>query len=108
MFVVKMNPTGTALLYSVFFGGQFSDVAGGIAVDTAGNAYITGSTNSNNFPITVNPPQNTFYGNCSDPQCVCDRGECRGNRAGLLHISGWQWQFLGARHRGRSIPEMHT
>ena len=66
VFVVKMNPTGTALLYSVFFGGNVVDIAGGIAVDTAGNAYITGSTNSSDFPL-VNPPQSTFYGNSSNP-----------------------------------------
>jgi len=64
VFVVKMNPTGTALLYSVFFAGSGADIAGGIAVDTAGNAYVTGSTTSNNFPL-VNPAQSTNYGGSS-------------------------------------------
>ena len=66
VFVVKMNPTGTNLLYSAFFAGTAVDVAGGIAVDSAGNAYVTGSTTSDNFPL-VNAPQTTFYGNSSDP-----------------------------------------
>jgi hypothetical protein len=57
VFIVKMNPTGTALLYSVVFGGGFTDVAGGIAVDTAGNAYVTGRTDSINFPVTPGVPQ---------------------------------------------------
>src|SRR5450755_2179406 len=65
VFVVKMNPTGTALLYSVVFGGAFTDIAGGIAVDTAGNAYITGSTSSENFPIMTGAPQGTLAGTTS-------------------------------------------
>jgi hypothetical protein len=53
VFVVKMNPTGTSLLYSVVLGSnEDEDVAGGIAVDTSGNAYITGQTNAVNFPVT--------------------------------------------------------
>ena len=58
IFVVKMNPTGTALLYSVVFGtGSDEDIPGGIAVDSGGNAYITGHTNSAQFPVTANAPQ---------------------------------------------------
>jgi len=52
-FVTKLNPTGTALVYSTFLGGGSQDVGNGIAVDASGNAYVTGSTNSSNFP-TVN------------------------------------------------------
>jgi hypothetical protein len=62
VFVVKMNPTGTALLYSVVFGGEFTDVAGGIAVDTTGNAYVTGYTNSAHFPVTAGAPQTSLNG----------------------------------------------
>jgi hypothetical protein len=58
VFVVKMNPTGTKLLYSVVFGTGFNeDIAGGIAVDSSGNAYVTGHTNSPDFPITPGAPQ---------------------------------------------------
>lgn len=46
----------TNLLYSTFLGGTNTDIAYGIAVDTAGNAYVTGSTSSTNFPTTNNPP----------------------------------------------------
>jgi hypothetical protein len=63
VFVVKMNPTGTVLLYSVGFGGAFTDVAGGIAVDTVGNAYVTGYTNSPNFPVTAGALQSSLNGN---------------------------------------------
>ena len=51
-FVTKLNSTGTALVYSTFLGGSTTDVANGIAVNTAGNAYVTGFTNSFNFPTT--------------------------------------------------------
>ena len=52
VFVTKLNPTGTALVYSTYLGGSNSDVGNGIAVDSAGNAYVTGSTTSANFPTT--------------------------------------------------------
>ena len=63
-FVVKINPAGTALVYATYLGGsnredEFgSERAGGIAVDSSGNAYVTGCTNSADFP-TVNPIQGT-------------------------------------------------
>jgi hypothetical protein len=52
-FVTKLNPTGTALVYSTYLGGTGEDRGYGIAVDTAGNAYVTGWTYSTDFPITV-------------------------------------------------------
>jgi len=60
-FVTKLNPTGTALVYSTYLGGTGSDIGGGIAVDTAGNAYVTGSTGST-FPTTAGAFQTTFGG----------------------------------------------
>ncbi len=50
-FVAELNPTGTKLLYSTYLGGSYSDVGNGIAVDSSGDAYITGYTYSSNFPI---------------------------------------------------------
>ena len=52
-FVTKLNSTGTALVYSTFLGGSGSDGGLGIAVNSAGNAYVTGSTDSLNFPVTA-------------------------------------------------------
>jgi uncharacterized protein (TIGR03437 family) len=49
-FVAKINPAGTALVYSTYLGGSGDDAAGAIAVDSAGNAYLTGVTYSSNFP----------------------------------------------------------
>lgn len=50
-FVLKLDPTGTRLIYSTYIGGSGQDNATAIAVDGAGNAYITGFTNSTNFPV---------------------------------------------------------
>jgi RHS repeat-associated protein len=60
-FVTKFNPTGSALVYSTYLGGASYDIGWGIAVDLDGNAYVTGDTNSSNFP-TVNPIQATKGG----------------------------------------------
>ena len=55
-FVTKLNATGDALVYSTYLGGSGEDQVGGIAVDAAGNAYVTGITFSADFP-TANPMQ---------------------------------------------------
>ncbi len=55
-FVTKVNPTGTALVYSTFLGGSGEDRCQGMAIDADGNAYLTGFTDSNNFP-TLTPFQ---------------------------------------------------
>ncbi|MBI4468212.1 MAG: SBBP repeat-containing protein [Acidobacteria bacterium] len=59
-FVSKLNPTGTALLYSTYVGGSGHDIPLGIALDLDGNAYVAGVTGSTDFP-RVNPLQ-FFYG----------------------------------------------
>ena len=51
-FVTKLNPAGTALVYSTYLGGSDAESGLGLAVDGAGNAYVTGSTASTNFPTT--------------------------------------------------------
>ena len=60
-FVTKLNPTGTALVYSTYLGGDSDDQGMAIAVDSAGNAYVTGGTGSTNFP-TANAFQRTKSG----------------------------------------------
>jgi Bacterial Ig-like domain (group 3)/Beta-propeller repeat len=64
-FVVKLNPTGSALVYSTYLGGNGVDKGQGIAVDAAGNADVTGITASTDFP-TETPLQSAFGGGPSD------------------------------------------
>ena len=62
-FVAKLNPQGTALLYSTFLGGTGPDSAVAIAADGAGDAYVTGSTSSADFPWKNPPPPLSSSGN---------------------------------------------
>ena len=52
-FVAKLNPAGSALVYSTYLGGGREDFAHDLAVDAAGNAYLTGGTNSYEDPATT-------------------------------------------------------
>ncbi len=61
-FVAEFNPTGTALVYSTLLGGNQNDVATSIAVDSSGDAYVTGQTGSTNFPVTNPTIQGTLAG----------------------------------------------
>jgi len=56
-FVAKVNAAGTSLDYCGYIGGSSEDAAYGVAVDAAGNAYVSGYTNSTeaSFPVTVGP-----------------------------------------------------
>ena len=64
-FVTKLNPTGTALEYSTFLGGSIDDFGYAIAVDGSGDAYVTGQSWSNNFPVagSAYQPTNPAYAN---------------------------------------------
>ncbi len=52
LFVTKFSPSGNALSYSTYIGGNDGEGGGAIAVDQAGSAYIVGSTRSANYPTT--------------------------------------------------------
>lgn len=52
-FISKINPTGTALVYSTYLGGSGEDLATGVALDGSNNAYVTGITGSPKFPTTT-------------------------------------------------------
>ena len=67
-FVTKLNTTGSALVYSTYLGGDdeyYQNAGAGIAVDRSGNAYVTGWTNSSNFPTTPGAFQTTLAGSAN-------------------------------------------
>lgn len=64
-FISKLNADGSALIYSTYFGGSGTGDVRGIAVDTTGNAYVSGRTNSLDFPV-VNALQPTYGGDPFD------------------------------------------
>jgi uncharacterized protein (TIGR03437 family) len=60
-FVTEVNPAGSGLVYSTFLGGSYNEIGWGIVLDRVGNVYVTGETESTNFP-TVNPLQSSHSG----------------------------------------------
>jgi len=63
VFLTKLNSWGTDLLYSAFLGGAGDDYGYGIAVDGSGNAYVTGYTESSDFPTTSGAYDTSHNGN---------------------------------------------
>ncbi|GIK38103.1 MAG: hypothetical protein BroJett011_19360 [Chloroflexota bacterium] len=53
VFVTKLNPTGSGLVYSTYLGGNGEDYGYSLVLDNANNAYITGVTQSTDFPTTA-------------------------------------------------------
>jgi hypothetical protein len=69
-FVAKLNATGSALIYSTYLGTGTEEIWG-VDTDAAGNAYVTGNTQSFNFPTTPGAFDRTFA--CPDPPfCKAD------------------------------------
>ena len=61
-FVMKLDNTGTVVLYATFLGGSDFDGVSAIAIDTAGDAYVMGGTTSSNFPTTAGAFQRSLVG----------------------------------------------
>src|SRR5262249_34869572 len=58
-FVTKFNPSGSAVIFSTFFGGTGDDQANGMALDSGGSVYLAGTTSSSDFPVTKGTVQQT-------------------------------------------------
>ena len=95
-FVVKVDATGTALRYASFLGGSDHDSGWGIAVDRAGQAYVTGTTFSADFPASLGPGYDTSFNDWTDAFVVkLQRGR---RRPALRHLPRRQ------QRRGWRIP----
>ena len=66
-FVTKLDASGAALGYSTYLGGSGDDLGLGIALDGAGSAYLTGTTDSADFPTTAGAFDTTFNGGSATP-----------------------------------------
>lgn len=62
VFVTRLDPSGSVFIYSTFLSGSGNDSGSGIAVDNTGAAYITGTTDSVNFPLSLTPAQGVSGG----------------------------------------------
>ncbi len=60
--MTKLNASGSGLVYSTYIGGSRGDSGNGIALDEPGSAYVTGSTNSTEFPTTPGAFDTSFKG----------------------------------------------
>ncbi len=94
-FVAKINAAGSALVYSTYLGGTAADFGNGIALDGAGNAYVTGLTESTNFPSTPGAFQTTCGAGLSIWGRFRDQDQCCGLGLCLLHLSGRQLRGRG-------------
>jgi Bacterial Ig-like domain (group 3)/Beta-propeller repeat len=70
-FVAKLNPSGSAFVYSTYLGGSGNEnnqFHGGIAVDSTGSVYVTSDTTSSNFPTTPGVIERTCPHSCQYPE----------------------------------------
>ncbi len=74
VFVTKINPDGNGFIYSTFLGGKGDDAGLSLALDSSGNAYLTGSTTSPDFPT-----KSAFFPTLRDGGEDCHRGSCSGD-----------------------------
>jgi hypothetical protein len=88
-FVTKLNPTGSGLAYSTYLGGIGQDWGDDIALDVLGNAYVTGTTRSTDFPLGPAAWQPTFGGGLFDSFVA----KLDGTGSDLVYAS-----FLGGSH----------
>jgi uncharacterized protein (TIGR03437 family) len=62
VFLARLSPSGSSFVYSTFLGGAAADRGQGLALDSAGNAYVAGFANSTNFPVTTGAFRTTYGG----------------------------------------------
>jgi hypothetical protein len=93
-FVAKLDPTGSALVYSTYLGGSGNERGFGIAVDSIGQAYVTGWTTSTNFPVTPSAFQKTIgYPDPAISNAFITKLSADGNAVRYSSYLGGKWCF---------------
>ena len=93
-FVTKLNSTGSALIYSTYLGGNEGDVCNDIAVDNNGNAYVTGSTSSADFPTLnafqshIGTPNTCAFIPCHNPNAFVTKFNASGGLSYSTYLGG--------------------
>jgi hypothetical protein len=62
VFVTKLDPTGSSLMYSTYLGGGGSEFAFALTTNAAGRIFVAGPTDSSNFPVTAGAAQSSYAG----------------------------------------------
>ena len=106
VFVMKLNSSGSGLVYSTYVGGGQVDVGAGIAVDAQGNAYVTGSTQSEDFPVVG--PGLTGVGESRAPSALISNPatkQAMRDLAGTETRSFWGWNQIYQVVSGKVGPD---
>ena len=101
-FVVKLNSSGTGIEFTTVIGGNRDDIAQAIALDSSGNIYVAGTTNSTDLPVSATAYQKTNSGGFSN-----DNGLFRGD-AFLFKLDPTGATILFATYLGGSLGETVT
>ena len=117
-FILKLNRTGTGLIFSTYVGGSRYDYPIGMDLDSSNNIYVTGRTSSGNFPI-VNAYQAAYNGH---GDCFVFKLNSAGNELKYsTYVGGWLDDmafdiavnesgdvFVGARTRSDDFPTLNA
>ncbi|MFB3896963.1 MAG: SBBP repeat-containing protein, partial [bacterium] len=110
IFVTKLSGDGSSLVYSTYIGGNTYDLGLGITVDISGNAYITGWTDSINFPVTPGVFDTTFNGGYADAFIVkLDSAGANISYATYLGGNKYDWGYdIGIDNSGNAYITGYT
>lgn len=95
IFIMKLNPTGSEMIYSTYLGGTDDEEANGVSVDASGSVYLAGDTTSADFPV-----KNAYAAKCAQTMfdvCIPD--------AFLAKLSADGSQLLYSTYLGGMEPD---